>query len=67
MGDVIPIHHHTPDDDADILTDIYLQLNMAAGDLGYSEDRVSWLKRLESVLTSSVHADYVEFTEGMWE
>ena len=66
MGDIIPIHRHTVEDDEDILTDIYQRLCMAAEDLGYEEDRIAWLKRLETVLTGPVHADYVEFTEGYW-
>lgn len=67
MGDLIPLASKVdPFDDSDILTDIYMQLNMSAGDLGYEDDRIGWLRRLERILTPAVHTDYTEFTEGMW-
>ena len=68
MGELIPIGQTLKHpDDSDILTDIYIGLNLAAEDLGYQEDRLGWLRRLETVLAADVHADYVEFTGELWD
>lgn len=63
MGELVPLHK---DDDADIYGDIFLGLNLSADDLGYGEDRIGWLRRLEKVLSNDAHAAYTEFTEGVW-
>lgn len=66
MGDLIRLKPEL-EDDSDILTDIYIGLNLSAGDLGYKDDRLGWLRRLEGILSAKVHGDYAEFTEELWD
>ena len=68
MGEIIPLGRTIqPPNDEDILTDIFIGLIVAAEDLGYQSDRISWLRRLETVLAPTAHTEYAGFTEELWD
>jgi len=67
MGELIELGRRKEPDNTDIVTDIFMGLNVAAKETGYEHDLIGWLKRMESVLEVSTHAHYVEFTRAIWQ